>query len=574
MGCDTTGGDTIKVTFSREVESSEVNITIGDSDDPCEVSQAITSGERLECTLPESDAGSKDVFVRIGAEQDTMENSVQYVDPGDSCPPGQGVPPGSPLGVCKMCDAGTFGPFGQDGRCEPCFQGTFAAEPNMTTCEPCPTSWGIECDGGRLVLSPGFWSPCALTPKHADCAKFDTDTVLYTCLSPSACNVTSVTALAAAGVSLTPSVAFNCTAGHRGALCAECSEGFYFRRKVCHACAEEFLPHTTVAAIVSVLSLAVLLALFKLAMHKYAGDMLRALHRLRRALRPLLGLSRAARRRRQRMARFERRRRSKRGGNKAAARPSAAARHARDLRDEAAYALHVERHGAPGGARVRLRATAVKLVHAAVKATQAKVFACGESLRIVLNIFKVLSHMYSGLARCTRWPVAIENFAAVAALFTLDLFTETKLPCARYTRRLRWRVCIIDAGVPASHCTIPYLLFVTGLSDVLVLRSRADRVLRADRARRARRALWARLGVPPARRAQPQHDRGLALHARARAAPRQLREHVPDGVVGGGAVRAVVAGHSLSTNHEDAVLVLFVPQPGQRGLVLGGRLYV
>ena len=294
----------------------------------------------------------------------------------------------------------------------------------METCEPCPTTWGIKCDRGKLQPQQGFWSPCVLTPEHTDCTKFDVDTKLLKCLSTKSCNVTA----RSSNDTLTPATAFNCTQGHEGALCAACSEEFYFRGKRCRPCEEELLPHNAIAAIASLLSLGTLFALFKLAMRKYSVEIMRALHRVRRALSPILGLTRDARRRRRRMQRFERRLVNKKRRGRVGA--HARACHERDQRAEAAYLLHVERHGTPAGFRTQIRATAVKLVHSTVRAAKEKLFGASETVRIVLNIFKVLSHLYSGLARCTWWPTAIENFVAVAAIFTLDIFSETKVPCA------------------------------------------------------------------------------------------------------------------------------------------------
>ena len=71
-----------------------------------------------------------------------------------------------------------------------------------------------------------------MSPNRADRdAPFARDTDLLECLTTSSCNAsTNATDWAK------PSTAFTCKTGHRGALCAACTEGFFFKSNTCLPC--------------------------------------------------------------------------------------------------------------------------------------------------------------------------------------------------------------------------------------------------------------------------------------------------------------------------------------------------
>ena len=71
---------------------------------------------------------------------------------------------------------------------------------------------------------------------------------------------------------------------------------------------------------------------------------------------------------------------------------------------------------------------AVRAAHAAVKAAQ-KHKLSSEMVRIVVNLLKVMVHLYAQLHWCMSLPGAMDGLLAFASVFAVDLFTGLKLPC-------------------------------------------------------------------------------------------------------------------------------------------------
>ncbi len=123
---------------------------------------------------------------------------------------------------------------------------------------------------------------------------------------------------------MTPFAAFYCTDGYRGALCATCNTGYYFRAKKCHRCKDELLSPGAIAALTAISILATCVVLYPLIARRYAKDMKRVLHRMRRKVRAALGIAKTRRRRRRRMQRYSRKRvRLKKRGRRPSARVDA-----------------------------------------------------------------------------------------------------------------------------------------------------------------------------------------------------------------------------------------------------------
>ena len=69
------------------------------------------------------------------------------------------------------------------------------------------------------------------------------------------------------------------------------------------------------------------------------------------------------------------------------------------------------------------------VVHGFLKASQKSYFSANESMRILLNACKITTNLYGTLSYCVTWPSAMNGILAAAALLTLDVITELKLPC-------------------------------------------------------------------------------------------------------------------------------------------------
>jgi len=72
---------------------------------------------------------------------------------------------------------------------------------------------------------------------------------------------------------------------------------------------------------------------------------------------------------------------------------------------------------------------AIRVVHRSVKSATHGLLESSESLRIVLNSAKIMTHLYSTLQYCVAWPAAMNVMIKVASVFALDLFEPARLPC-------------------------------------------------------------------------------------------------------------------------------------------------
>ena len=92
---------------------------------------------------------------------------------------------------------------------------------------------------------------------------------------------------------------------------------------------------------------------------------------------------------------------------------------------------------------------AVHAARSAVKSAKAGLFHMGasESFRIVLNAAKVLSHLFSGsLVYCAHFPKSMNFLMDAAAMFALNLVSETKLPCHFVSFDFYTRVIVAAVG--------------------------------------------------------------------------------------------------------------------------------
>jgi hypothetical protein len=113
---------------------------------------------------------------------------------------------------CAACPVGSI-PNEAQSACAPCRVGTFA-ESGASTCALCGAR-GVECAGGEITLTDGWWYVAASPNATAARAAFGGDTRLFECLAPAACRRAPGTASA-----------LRCAAHAGGALCAVCDDGY------------------------------------------------------------------------------------------------------------------------------------------------------------------------------------------------------------------------------------------------------------------------------------------------------------------------------------------------------------
>ena len=420
QGCSPKGGSMITIDLKNNEElfidkRDIVEIIIHDATDSscnanvtkeCQVREP-TNRSAITCMLPQGRGSELDVMVTIGGVVKTFRGGISY----EECPDGS-VPrsKGNAL-QCGECKPGMFAISGAS-KCAPCTGNTFSRS-GATYCSVCPdiqTKGGVKCIAGILEPQPGFWS----ATKDAT-AEFNAETV-FPCLNETSC---------IANTSTYPANAYYCAPGHNGTLCAQCLPGYYFKRKKCRRCDENVLSPGAVAAIVIALSMSLIVLVYKLFLRRKAKGLLKMLHGSRRHY--------TTRKRQQ--ARSP----PATGGNV------------------------VKQSGTIKRWTVHLRATAVQVVHASVKSAQENIFGNSETLRILLNICKVTSHLYSTLSYCIKWPRAMENLLTLAATFSLDIFSEAKLPCliTEFSYFTRVKIAVVAPIVMAAlfgcaGCTYAY----------------------------------------------------------------------------------------------------------------------
>ena len=87
-----------------------------------------------------------------------------------------------------------------------------------------------------------------------------------------------------------------------------------------------------------------------------------------------------------------------------------------------------------------------------MKTSQDNLGAASETVRILLNGAKVMSHLYATLVYCLSFPSAMGELLAMFSLLALDVFAETKAPCALvgfdYYTQLHLAVAVPAGAVP------------------------------------------------------------------------------------------------------------------------------
>ena len=238
---------------------------------------------------------------------------------------------------------------------------------------------------------------------------------------------------------MTPYTAYFCAHGHRGPLCAVCDDSFYFKDNWCQSCDSEALSPGMVLAFAVLGSFLVLYLAFCYLARKHAEAMKPIMKRVRRTVAVMTKGIFVRKRRQQRMRRH--RRRAPRLNRLGLPMPEEARlQHEQDKRDEEGDA----RLDAFTRITIALRATAVQAVHKSVKAAKEGIMRSSETVRICLNSAKVVAHLYSSLHWCIHWPSAMLKLRDMAAIFSLDIFSQARMPCllTGFTFYTRIRIAI------------------------------------------------------------------------------------------------------------------------------------
>ena len=325
--------------------------------------------DSIRCTLPPGRGFDKTITVVLpgGAKKHLSKSgSVSF----EGCDEGFGEQGND----CMPCEPGQFSAGGA-AKCERCFAGTFSFG-RAKSCKKCPLR-GATCPDGILTPLAGYWSPAVMSPT-GNTEEFAVNTTVFECLTAESCNA-STTWARTETKKITPATAYNCSKGHRGTLCAQCAVGYYFHSKRCKRCSKEFLSPGATAALVAIACAGALAVAYKLVLRCHAGPLKRVLHGRRKALGlRLLDMVRGRRRRKKRRRR-RRRRRGMQGGEHGA----------EDHEDATTAAV-------PAIVRWRtiIEVAAIRVIHASLRsAKRSNLFGASETLRILLNIGKVITHL-------------------------------------------------------------------------------------------------------------------------------------------------------------------------------------
>ena len=157
--------------------------------------------------------------------------------------------------TCTKCTPGTIA--GQRGMatCQVCPQGFFASAHGLDTCTLCPPntfstegsaeclecpgdgddSSGVDCNGGSVIFSPGFWRPAEQVSTGVD-----PTSVFHKC--PDGACITNET-----------SGEVECAPGHTGPLCSLCQQGWALAGETCTQCWSQGLSWSATALAVAVI---------------------------------------------------------------------------------------------------------------------------------------------------------------------------------------------------------------------------------------------------------------------------------------------------------------------------------
>ena len=265
-------------------------------------------------------------------------------------------------------------------HCTECPSNTFSyGNGTLGSCLPCPASRGVRCERGTIVPLDGFWSPAAYT---RNASRFTSATELFECPLRHACLGNGAAAAAAAVAAaaaprharngtagarpeLIPANAYTCAAGYSGVLCGVCSPGYLLKDGHCRRCADMGVSAGTKTAIALVTGALVVLAAFTAFARRHHTAILHHLHGMRRKYRAHRALLRFMR-----------------------LRPAEVGVCKRYWTEEEKSA-----HSRVARALERVKASAARAAHRAVRNARNGAFGFGETFRIMLNGAKIITHL-------------------------------------------------------------------------------------------------------------------------------------------------------------------------------------
>ena len=384
--CPTDGNVTITLTGDNFGAGGAVVLMGGQTCGGVRHAPGARAHTELRCVLPAGVGEGHKVRVFQGSQISPLNRraSVSYT----LCPRGT-FTSGS---ACEDCTAGQVTLIAGSPSCSGCLAGQYANAPTRgTACLVCPRVPGVACNDGLIEAQDGYWSPAVMLDDTdaAAAEPFSDRTSVFACLTAAAC-------VGNDGAALLPSTAFNCTRGHRGSLCAVCDRGYHFSKNGCQKCEEFKLSDGAIAVIVVlVLVLALLLGL-QSAVRRRAAELKATLHTMRR--------------------RLHLRQKQQDAEDEAVPAPRRSSRVRR-------MAITV---------KTELNIHVIRAAHAFIKQTRRskKMFTfAGESMRILFNCSKCISHLYSTLQYCLVWPSSLDKLFSMFNLLGLDIVAEAKVPC-------------------------------------------------------------------------------------------------------------------------------------------------
>ena len=417
--CNPNGGDRITITFDGECSTS-LNFLEPNPEDPnpeapesyatpVRVEMRFTRGNELcydvgrvsetelTCTLPSGRENNVGVVVTHGSKVYTRFEALSY----EECLEGTVPSTEADSIVCVTCPAGKFAKGGA-ATCSECPSRTYSFAGD-SECRPCPQTQGITCAGGKLEAVDGFWA-AAMQPRAdgtIDSAAFigdsDFSDQIFPCFSAegeakdASCMANELDFASATHASVTPATVYRCAAGHRGVLCAACEDGYFFKDSMCRNCetSKEWISAATITAIACFFVFLLAYAAYRYLTLKHEPFLRAVLRRLRRRVRA----ERKHRRRRRRLA--LRRLRLLRLADAGLRDTTLELAVARDERGVAAG------RAAGAGAdasllarwRVDTQALMIKGIHSSLNSAKKGIVHLSESVRIVLNLCKVVTHL-------------------------------------------------------------------------------------------------------------------------------------------------------------------------------------
>ena len=272
---------------------------------------------------------------------------------------------------CTGCPLGYIAENWEMGECRRCGSGRYSI--NTSMCFDCPVTPGLQCENGVVYPRAEYMSPANLSGFLGEADFFHSKTVVLKCLTKESCLNNDLPEDRV----LTPRTAWRCAVGHTGAICGACAKGYFMRESKCWDCSGAVVRGGAITAIIVASAGILLVGAMLMLARKRADRLLAALKRMKRTIKKDI--------RKMKRHQHETRKKARRAiqGYKGAKVPA---------RGTLGNAKHVQ---------LRLQRAAVVSVHEFVKNAAEGRFDLGESVRILINLAKVVHHLCQSRLRET-----------------------------------------------------------------------------------------------------------------------------------------------------------------------------